>query len=145
MQLQGQIIAKLEPKTGVSQKGDWKKQEFVVETHEQYPKKMVFTVFGQDKLERFNLCVGNEVEVLFDIDAREWNGRWFNDIKAWDVKKLDPASVGDVEPPTQMLRQPAYQQPTPQPMPPTMQAAVSMAEQKLGAQVVGQQSDDLPF
>jgi|GEM_PF-53314 len=94
MDLQGKIIAALEPRSGTSARGEWKSQDFVVETHDQYPRKMVFSVFGADRLERFNIQVGQEVTVSFDIDAHEYNGRWFNNIRAFDVRVLDPNSVG---------------------------------------------------
>lgn len=94
MELQGKIIAALPERGGVSQRGtEWKVQEFVIETHEQYPKKMVFEVFGADRLSRFNIQIGQEVMVAFDIDAREWNGRWFNSIRAYDVRPYDPAQM----------------------------------------------------
>jgi len=54
----------------------------------------VFSVFGADRLERFNIQVGQEVTVSFDIDAHEYNGRWFNNIRAFDVRLVDPNSVG---------------------------------------------------
>lgn len=94
MELQGKIIAALEPRSGVSQRGEWKAQDFVVETHESYPKKMVFSVFGADRLQRFNIQVGQEVLVSFDIDAHEYQGRWFNSIRAYDVRLVDPATIG---------------------------------------------------
>ena len=77
MELQGKIIAALEPRSGVSARGEWKAQDFVVETHESYPHKMVFSVFGSDRLQRFNIQVGQEVLVSFDIDAHEYQGRWW--------------------------------------------------------------------
>lgn len=86
MELQGRIIAALDVKTGTSARGEWKVQEFVLETHDAYPRKMVFSVFGADRLERFNIQVGQEVTVAFDIDAHEYNGRWFNSIRAYDVR-----------------------------------------------------------
>jgi len=55
---------------------------------------MVFSVFGQDRLDRFNIQVGQEVDVFFDIDAHEYNGRWFNSIRAYDVRQVDPATIG---------------------------------------------------
>ena len=85
MELQGKIIAALEPRSGVSARGEWKAQDFVVETHESYPHKMVFSVFGSDRLQRFNIQVGQEVLVSFDIDAHEYKDRWFNEISAWGV------------------------------------------------------------
>lgn len=94
MDLQGKIISALPARSGVSARGEWKAQDFVVETHDNFPKKMVFSVFGDDRLQRFNIQVGDEVMVSFDIDAHEYNGRWFNSIRAYDVRRVDPASVG---------------------------------------------------
>lgn len=94
MEISGKIIAALEPRGGVSQRtgNTWKMQEFVIETHEQYPKHCVFTIFGEDKLRDFNIQVGEELTVSFDIDAHEYQGRWFNDIRAWRVQRgvVDP-------------------------------------------------------
>ena len=84
MELAGKVIAVLEPRGGVSKTGnEWKVQEYVIETHDQYPKKMCFDVFGADKIAQFNIQAGEELNVFFDVDAREWNGRWFNSIRAW--------------------------------------------------------------
>ena len=55
---------------------------------------MVFSVWGADRLQRFNIQVGQEVLVSFDIDAREYQGRWFNSIRAFDVRLVDPATIG---------------------------------------------------
>lgn len=90
MELQGKIIAALPERSGVSARGEWKVQEFVLETLDaQYPRKMVFDVFGAERLQRFNIQVGQTVLVAFDIDAREYNGRWFNSIRAFDVRQVD--------------------------------------------------------
>jgi len=96
MDLQGKVIAALDTRSGVSARGDWKAQDFVIETHDAYPRKMVFSVFGQERLDRFNIQVGQEVMVSFDIDAHEYNGRWFNSVRAFDVRLVDPASIGVV-------------------------------------------------
>ena len=93
MELQGKIIAVLPERSGVSARGEWKTQDYVVETHDAYPRKMVFNVFGADRISRFNIQVGQEVTVSFDIDAHEYQGRWFNNIRAFDVRQVDPASV----------------------------------------------------
>jgi hypothetical protein len=76
MDLQGKVIFALDPKTGQSARGEWKVQEYVIETHEAYPHKMVFSVFGEDRIQRFNIHEGQEVMVSFDIDAHEYNGHW---------------------------------------------------------------------
>ena len=69
MELQGKVIAVLPEKTGTNARGEWKVQEYVVETHDQYPRKMVFSVFGADRISRFNIQLGQEVTVSFDVDA----------------------------------------------------------------------------
>lgn len=94
MELQGKVIAETPERSGTSARGDWKVKGFVIETHDNYPRKMMFEVFGEDRLRRFNIQVGQEVMVSFDIDAHEYNGRWFNSIRAFDVRLVDPAAVG---------------------------------------------------
>ena len=94
----GQVIAVGAVVTGESSRGTWHRQEFVVETVEQYPKKCVFNIFGNDKIEKFNVKKGEIVAVDFNIDAREYNGRWFNSIDAWRVTRggqevLQPAQT----------------------------------------------------
>ena len=95
MDLQGKIIVALPERSGVSARGEWKSQSFVLETHDAYPKKVVFDVFGADRLARFNIQVGQEVMVSFDIDAHEYQGRWFNDVSAWRVQRgvVTPAAA----------------------------------------------------
>ena len=95
MEITGKIIAVLPERGGTSKMGnEWKMQEYVIETHEQYPKKMCFNIFGADKIAQFNIQIGEEVTVSFDINAREYNGRWYNDIRAWRVERGVPAPMG---------------------------------------------------
>ena len=128
MEIQGRIIAILPLREGTSSKGAWQSQEYVVETHEQYPKKLVFNVFGEDKINQFAIKQGEELKVSFDIDAHEYNGRWFNNIRAWAVQRVGNVSAQ----PTQTMitnSQPVQQQAVPQ------QQAIPQQGQ----------SDDLPF
>lgn len=87
MDLTGKIISVLPARSGTSAKGEWKSQSFVIETKEQYPKRMVFDVFGDDKLKRFDIMVGDEGTVFFNVDAREYNNKWYNSITAYDFRK----------------------------------------------------------
>lgn len=137
MEITGKIIAALEPRGGVSQRtgNSWKTQEFVIETHEQYPRKCVFNVFGEDRLREFNIQVGEELTVSFDIDAREFNGRWYNDIRAWRVVRVDPNAVAAA--PAAAPQPQAY---APQPQQPAASAAAPQPEVAGGAA-----EDDLPF
>lgn len=137
MEIQGKVIAVLEARSGVSARGEWKSQDYVIETHDAYPRKMMFGVFGADRISRFNIQLGQEVNVSFDIDAHEYNGRWFNNIRAFDVRQVDPAAVGmqpGVVPGAAFGPAPA--QPA-APVQPAAQPAAPAAEQS--------SEDDLPF
>ena len=84
-EITGKIIAVFPTKSGTSARGtQWSSQTSVIETHEQYPKRVAFDVLG-DKITEFNLQVGEEVTVSFDINAREYNGKWWNSVNAWQV------------------------------------------------------------
>ena len=75
MELQGRVIVVMEPREGTSARGPWKSQQYVIETHDQYPKKMVFDIFGADRIDQFAIKAGEEIIVSFDVDAHEYNGR----------------------------------------------------------------------
>lgn len=99
MEFTGRIIAVLEARSGVSARtgNTWKTQDYVIEeSMGQFPKRMVFNVFGEDNIQRFNIQMGQELTVSFDINAREYNGRWFNDIRAWNVVPATPAAGAPV-------------------------------------------------
>ena len=136
MDLQGKVIAALPERSGTSARGDWKSQDFVIETHDTYPRKMVFSVFGADRLSRFNIQVGQEVMVSFDIDAHEYNGRWFNNIRAFDVRLVDPATIGVMGQPAAPVAQPAPAQPAA-----TVEAPFPPAQ----PDTQESSADDLPF
>jgi hypothetical protein len=93
MDFTGKIIAVLPARGGVSKTGnEWKVQEYVIENHDQFPRKMCFDVFGADKIDQFNIQLGEELTVSFDIDARQWQDRWFNSIRAWKVERVSAAA-----------------------------------------------------
>lgn len=71
---------------GTSAKGPWKKQEYVLQTADQFPKKVCFVVWG-DKIDEYALKENDSVEVSIDIESREFNGKWYTDVKAWKVVK----------------------------------------------------------
>lgn len=85
MEMTGVVIAVLPERSGTSQRGEWKSQSFVIETQEQYPKHLCFEVFGADRIAQFNINGGETITVQFDIYARQYQDRWFNSIKAWNV------------------------------------------------------------
>ena len=87
MEVTGKLIAAMPTQSGVSQRSgnSWMSREYVIEVPGQYPKKCCFKVFGEDRLKQFNLRKDETVTVQFDIDAHEYNGRWFNEIQAYNI------------------------------------------------------------
>ena len=87
MELTGKIIAVLPANSGVSARtgNAWMSQEYVIEVPGQYPRKCLFRLFGEDRIKQFNIQNGEDLTVQFDIDAHEYNGRWFNEIRAYNV------------------------------------------------------------
>lgn len=131
MEITGRIIEVLPERSGMSARGEWKSQSFVIETHDQYPRKMVFDVFGAERLQRFNIKGNDEVKVFFDIEARQYQDRWFNNIRAYDVCKLD-AAAGEAAGQAAAAA-PQTTQAAPAPFPPAQPDAA------------GESTDDLPF
>ena len=98
MELTGKIIAVLQANSGVSNRtgNPWMSQEYVIEVPGQYPRKCVFRIFGEDRIKQFNIQQGEDITVQFDIDAHEYNGRWFNEIRAYNVVRgqVQPVATG---------------------------------------------------
>lgn len=120
--ISGRIALILPLQTGTSKAGKpWQKQECILDTGGQYPKKVCFSLFG-DSITKFPLQVGQDVTVSIDIESREWNSRWYTEVRAWNV--------------TYASQQPQLQaQPAPQP--PVVQPAT--------APQTPQATDELPF
>ena len=93
MQLTAKLIQLLPLQTGTGKNGEWKKQDIIVETDGQYPKKVCISIWG-DKINEQQLVVGNSLTIDFDIESREFSGRWYTDLKAW---KVDVVSKGTVQ------------------------------------------------
>lgn len=94
MEISGKLIKILEPVTGESKNGPWKKQNFVIETESEYPKKISFTVWG-DKIDFSQFTESDNIKVYFDIESREYNNNWYTDLKAW---KAELVKAGGSEP-----------------------------------------------
>ena len=87
LEISGKIIKVLPEQTGTGQKGAWKKQDFVIETIEQYPKKVCISAWG-DKVDSLQIySIGDEVKVSFNVESREYNEKWYTDIRVWKLEK----------------------------------------------------------
>ncbi len=89
--IKGNVLKILNPESGVSRAGkEWSKQEFVIETQEQFPRKVCFTLFGDKTSLIQEISEGQEVEVSFNVESREYNGKWFHNINAWKIDTARP-------------------------------------------------------
>ena len=134
MELIGKIIEECPIQEGTSRSGNpWKKRMYIVETQDSYPKKVALTVFGSDRVAATEAAVklGDTVRVSFDLESREYNGRWYTDAMAWRIElaAAQPAAPA----PQQAYSQPqTYGEGAPVPPPPAAPAAANS-------------EDDLPF
>lgn len=76
---------------GTSARGEWKKQEFIIETSDKFPKKVCVSGWAEkvDELNRYN--INDMITVSINIESREYNGRWYTDVRFW---KIGPAGEG---------------------------------------------------
>lgn len=137
MDLTGTITVVMPAQSGVSQRSGnpWMSQEYVMEIPGQWPRHIVFRIFGEDRIKQFNIQQGEQnVTIQFDIDAHEYNGRWFNEIRCYNVLR----SVG--QQPYGQQAQPSAVSPqtSPSPFPPQVNAQGQPAQDQ-------QDTDDLPF
>ncbi|REG84074.1 DUF3127 domain-containing protein [Algoriphagus antarcticus] len=93
MELSGKVIQKLPEVGGNSKSGNaWRKQEFILETGGQYPKKVCVSLWG-DKIDQFSINEGENVTLSIDVESREYNGRWYTEVKAFRVEKSGGGSA----------------------------------------------------
>ena len=121
MELQAQLLKILPAQTGQGRNGTWKKQEYVFQTQDQYPKQVCIAVWG-DRVAEKDMIQGTLYAISFDIESREYNGRYFTEAKAW---KIVPAQGGNAQPQNT-------------PTPPAFDAPMP-------TEPIFEPSDDLPF
>jgi len=85
MLLTAKLTQLLPIQTGTGKNGEWEKQDIIVETNEQYPKKVCISTWG-DKINKGQFQIGNLLKIEFDIESREFNHKWYTDIKAWKIE-----------------------------------------------------------
>ena len=149
MELTGRIIAVMPAQSGVSARtgNNWMSQDYVIEVPGQYPRKCLFRIFGEDRIKQFNIQQGEDLTVQFDIDAHEYNGRWYNEVRAYNVVHLAPNG----QPAQAPAAAPATTQQAPAPQQ-QQDMFAGQAQQPTAAPAEGQaaegeqtNSDDLPF
>ena len=141
MEVVGKIIQVLPAQEGIGKNGNpWKVQPYVLETLDQYPRKVHFEVFGEDRIKQNPCDVDQLVTVSFDIESREFNGRWYTSIRAWRIQQGDMTqTVPGAAPAVAPVAAP---QPAATPAAPAEAAPVNMDPFDASA---GEGTSDLPF
>lgn len=133
LNISGIVLDILPLQTGTSKAGNqWQKQDFILETGGQYPRKVCICLFG-DNVAKFPLQVGQSVTASVDIESREFNARWYTDVRAWNVVYNGQQQGAPAPAPTATA-------PTAQPAPTPAKGATAQAP--AGAPAA---ADDLPF
>ena len=168
MELEGKIKIVMEPRSGVSQRGPWKSQTVVMDyfwfPNQQYPSEIVLSIFGEERIDRWNLEVNDEVKVRYHAEAREYNGQWYGENRldaltfigasAHKQQAIDEARNNAQAPagaaPQASQAAPATAQPTVQAQPAATAAATAEAQAQGSAPNQGgapnqDEEEDLPF
>lgn len=140
MSITGKVIVVGQSYTGTNKLGNaWRKQEYVIETDGQYPRKVAFYVMN-DKIDQAAIQLGHVVEIEFDPESREYNGRWYTNLTAWKVVNRGVVNTPAAAP---VQAVPVYQQSAPQgyAAPQYQQMPPAPAQ----TQAMPNTSNDLPF
>ena len=139
MEIVGKIIQVLPLQSGTSSRtgNSWQVQSYVLETQEQYPRKVCFEIFGEDKIKNNPCNIDDLVTVSFDIESREFNGRWYTSIRAWRVQQGDMTSAQPAAVAPQPAAPAAAPAAAPQPAP--------VANTQVFDASADDESGDLPF
>lgn len=94
MEITGTLIQVLTPQTGNGKNGQWKKQDFIIETADTYPKKVCLAAWGE-KIDISKFSIGQTVKASFDVESREYNGKWYTDVKAFNLQAVSKSDNSD--------------------------------------------------
>ena len=138
LELEGTLRQKLGVQSGTSARGQWAKQEFILEFPDgNFTAQACFTAWGQDKVAELDKYqVGDKIKVSFNLKAREYNGRWYNDLQIW---RLAPAGAAAPAPSSPAQTSPSSPDQTGNPTPAYEAPAPTLED------MPGEDSEDLPF
>jgi hypothetical protein len=116
LEITAKLVKIMDEVTGEGKNGTWRKQEFVVESGDQYPKKICMNVWG-DRIEMLKgFAVGDTMKVSFDIESRDYQGRWYTDVKAWRIEGATEGQPSQESTPQKSSNQPKTADPFPEEM-----------------------------
>ena len=146
MEVVGKIIQVLPAQEGVGRTGNpWKVQPYVLETFDQYPRKVHFEVFGEERIKQNPCDLDQVVTVSFDIESREFNGRWYTSIRAWKIQQGDMTQANAAAPATAPVAAAPAQPAAPAAAPAAMAPQEPMVNVDPFDASAGDGTSDLPF
>ena len=89
LEISGKLVAKLQQQSGQGKNGTWIKQDFIIETQEQFPKKLCISLWGDKAKDLDNIAIGETLKAGINVESREFNGKWYTDVKAWRIEKAN--------------------------------------------------------
>jgi hypothetical protein len=95
MNIKAKLLQLLPLQTGMGKNGQWRKQDIIVETEGQYPKKICISIWG-DKINEKQLIIDNQLDIDFELESREFNGKWYTDIRAWKIVSTEDKIVSSL-------------------------------------------------
>jgi len=98
LEITGKVIAKLPQQSGQGKNGTWIKQDFVIETQDQFPKKVCISLWGDKAKELDAIAIGETLKAGINIESREFNGKWYTDVKAWRIDKAGSSNQSEQAP-----------------------------------------------
>jgi hypothetical protein len=98
LEISGKVIQILSEQSGTGKNGQWSRQDFIIETEEQYPRKVCFSAWGEKVSLIKALKAGTSVKVSFNVESREFNGKWYTDLRLWKIELQDQTNSSSVTP-----------------------------------------------
>jgi len=98
LEITGKLIAIQPQQSGQGKNGTWIKQDFVIETQEQFPKKVCISIWGEKAKDLEGFAIGETMKAGINIESREFNGKWYTDVKAWRIDKTGTIQRNDLPP-----------------------------------------------
>lgn len=98
LEITGKLITKLPQQSGQGKNGTWTKQDFIIETQEQFPKKVCISIWGDKAKDLESIAIGETMKVGINVESREFNGKWYTDVKAWRIEKQGSTQRNDLPP-----------------------------------------------
>ncbi|MGE4567675.1 MAG: DUF3127 domain-containing protein [Bacteroidales bacterium] len=107
MEISGKLVTVFPQQQGQSSRGNWVKQEFLIETAEQFPKKVLVSAWADKVQDLAGYAPGAMLTLDVNLESREYNGRWYTDVRVWRFRSQNAGGSrgrdgGEIPPPSEI-------------------------------------------